>query len=203
MRNNYLLQILFCLLIIQSLQLHAQTTIVTVQGSGKVYVQSNANAYVHGGLLFQNGSLLSNTGTVTVKEIGASGASNWTDQTATPYFHGSGTVIFNGVGGHTATSPNTFGKIHVNASGHLTHGSDLNTNNLLLDNGRVNTTSSYKMIVLTTPELASDNPPLSQTPVIGCFILSNQLIFSIVHIPFFGFQNLSVMSDFRFSPVFA
>ncbi len=154
-RNNNSIQILFWLLLIQSLQLHAQT-IVTVQGSGKVYVQSNANAYVHGGLMFQNGSLLSNTGTVTVKEIGAAGASDWTDQTATPYFHGSGTVIFNGTGGHTATSPNTFGKIHVNAIGHLNHGSDLNTNNLLLDNGRVNTTSSYKMIVLATPELASD-----------------------------------------------
>jgi hypothetical protein len=146
---------LFLIALTQSLLLSAQP-IVTVQGSGKVYVQNNANAYVHGGLLFQNGSELSNTGIIVVKEIGAAGASNWTDQTATPYFHGNGTVIFNGTGGHTATSPNIFGKIHVNASGHLNHGSDLKTNNLLLDNGRVNTTAAYKMIVLTTAELASD-----------------------------------------------
>ncbi len=147
---------LFCFALTQSLHVHAQN-IVTVQGSGKVYVQANANAYVHGGLLFQNGSALSNSGTITVKEIGNAGASNWTDESSTPYFHGNGTVVFNGTGGHTAASPNTFGKIHVNTSGHLTQGSDLNTNTILLDNGRVNTTSSYKMIVLTTPANAADN----------------------------------------------
>ena len=155
MRNYNSIQILFWLLVIQSLHIHAQT-LVTVQGSGKVYVESNANAIVHGGLLFQNGSLLSNTGTITVKEIGTAGASNWIDQTSTPYFYGSGTVIFNGAGGHVATSNNIFGKIHMNASGNLTHGSDISVNNLLLDNGSMNTSSAYKMIVLTTPELALD-----------------------------------------------
>jgi len=207
LRNYNSIQILFWLLMIQSLQLQAQT-IVTVQGSGKVYVQSNANAYVHGGLLFQNGSLLSNTGTVTVKEIGASGASNWTDETTTPYFHGSGTVIFNGVGGHTAISPNTFGKIHVNASGHLTHGSDLNTNNLLLDNGRVNTSSSYKMIVLTTPELASDksatNTNFTNSWVNGT--LRRYLATSIVNNYIFPVgdvakPNLAVMTSLTTSPL--
>lgn len=130
-----------------------------VQGSGRVFVQSNAQATVEGGVNLQNGSVLSNQGTITIKEIGAAGATNWTDGTVVPYFHGNGTLIFNGLGGHTATSPNTFGKIDINAAGHVNLGSHINTNLLYLVNGRVNTTVSYRMAVLTTSELAVEPAP--------------------------------------------
>ncbi|WP_407525967.1 T9SS type A sorting domain-containing protein [Lacibacter sp. MH-610] len=141
------------LLIFQSLVSAAQD-LFFVQNNARAVVQSNAQATVHGGVQLFNGSLLTNNGTITVKQVGASGASNWTDATVTPYFHGSGTVIFNGTGGHTATSPNRFGRININASGHVTLSSNINTDNLYLTNGRVNTTAAYRMVVLTTPELA-------------------------------------------------
>lgn len=130
-----------------------------VQGSGRVFVQSNAQATVEGGVNLQNGSVLSNQGTITIKEIGAAGVTNWIDGTVIPYFHGDGTVVFNGLGGHTATSPNIFGKIDINAAGHVNLGSQINTNLLYLVNGRVNTTVSYRMAVLTTSELAVQPAP--------------------------------------------
>lgn len=130
-----------------------------VQGSGKVYVQSNAEVYIHGGVSLQNGSLLSNYGSITLKQTSVSGAANWTDHTLNSYFHGNGRLICNGTGGHLLNSKNSFGRVDINSSGHVTLGADLNTHKLSLINGRVNTTLSWKLISLSDAQLAVEADP--------------------------------------------
>ena len=89
-----------------------------------------------------------------MKQNGASGAADWIDNTVTAYNYGTGKVIFNGTGGHTVNSKNTFERIEVDASGHLYFASDVNANKWYLVNGRINTTSSFKAIALSNTELA-------------------------------------------------
>ena len=73
--------------------------LLIAQGNGKIFVQSNATAVVEGSVSLQNGSTLLNEGTITIKEVGAAGITNWTDGSISPYHYGNGTVLFNGMGG--------------------------------------------------------------------------------------------------------
>lgn len=130
--------------------------IMKVQSGAIFTVQSGAQVVVQGGITLDNGSTLSNAGTITIKQNGVSGAADWIDNTVTGYNYGAGKVIFNGTGGHLVNSKNTFERIDVDASGHVTLGSDVNANKWYLINGRVNTTTSFKAIALSNTQLAVD-----------------------------------------------
>jgi hypothetical protein len=150
------------LLVICGLSLAMATSaqdLLIAQGSGKIFVQTNATAVVEGSVLLQNGSTLSNEGTITMKEVGAAGITNWADGSITPYHYGNGTVLFNGIGGHNLTTRNTFGRINLNTTAQLTLGRDVNIDKLYLINGKLTTTVFYKAIVHGTTNLAVEAAP--------------------------------------------
>ncbi|MGQ0739320.1 MAG: T9SS type A sorting domain-containing protein [Bacteroidota bacterium] len=128
--------------------------IIKVQNGASITVQNGAEITVQGGVSLDNGSTLVNNGTIRLKQNGASGAADWIDNTVTAYNYGTGKVIFNGTGGHTVNSKNTYERIDVDASGHVALASDVNANKWYLVNGRVNSTSSFKAIALSNTQLA-------------------------------------------------
>lgn len=127
--------------------------VIKVQSGASITVQNGADIVVLGGINLDNGSSLVNNGSITLKQNGASGAANWTDNSNTGYNHGAGKVVFNGNGGHNITSPNSFERIEVDASGHLTLGSNIQSNKWYLTNGKVNT-SSFAAIAFASTALA-------------------------------------------------
>ncbi len=133
--------------------------VMKVQSGAVITVQNGAELVVKGGISLDNGSTLNNAGTIRMSQNGAAGTADWTDNTVTGYNYGTGKVIFNGNGGHLTNSKNTFGQIDIDASGHVTLGSDVQANKWYLKNGRLNTTGSYKAIVISTDQLAVEADP--------------------------------------------
>lgn len=134
------------------LQIQAQD-VIKVQNGASITVQNGADIVVLGGINLENGSNLVNNGSITLKQNGVSGAANWTDNSNTGYNHGTGKLVFNGTGGHSVISPNIFERIEVDAGGHLTLGSNVQSNYWYLANGKVNT-SSFAAIALASSQLA-------------------------------------------------
>lgn len=128
--------------------------VLKAQNGASITVQNGAEIVVLGGVTLDNGSSLVNNGIIHLKQNGVSGAANWTDNTTVSYNYGTGKVIFNGAGGHTVSTVNIFERIDVDASGHVTLGSDVNANKWYLANGRINTTNSFKAIAIGTSQLA-------------------------------------------------
>jgi len=133
--------------------------VMKVQSGAVITVQNGAELVVKGGVSLDNGSTLNNAGTIRMSQNGASGTADWVDNTVTGYNYGTGKVIFNGNGGHLINSKSTFGQIDIDASGHATLGSDVQANKWYLKNGRLNTTGSYKAIVLSSDQLAVEADP--------------------------------------------
>jgi len=127
--------------------------VIKVQSGASITVQNGADMVVLGGISLDNGSSLVNNGSITLKQNGVSGAANWTDNNTTGYNHGTGKVVFNGNGGHSFSSPNSFERIDVDASGHLSLGSNIQSNKWYLANGRVNT-NAFAAIALSGSQLA-------------------------------------------------
>lgn len=140
--------------------------VLKVQNGASVTVQNGSDIVIMGGITLDNGSTLVNNGSITLKQNGASGAANWTDNTSSSYHYGTGKVIFNGTGGHSVSSPNSFERIEVDASGHISLVSDIRSNKWYLSNGRVNT-SGFRAIASGTAELdveaAAGNPHFSNS----------------------------------------
>lgn len=133
--------------------------IVKVQNGATITVQNGAELIIQGGINLDNGSTLVNNGVIQLKQNGANGAANWTDNTATAYNYGVGKVVFNGTGGHTVNTKNLFERIDLDATGHVTLASDVQSNKWYLAAGRVNTTSAYTAIASGTSLLAVEAAP--------------------------------------------
>lgn len=133
--------------------------LLTIQNGGKLYIQSNAGGTVHGSVSMQNGSLLSLEGTLTQQHPSAAGAISWTDQTAASYSHGTGRLIFSGTGGHTASTPNSFGRIDLNSPDGLTISRNLTCGKLYLEDGLFITGASYYSIITGTLANAVEAAP--------------------------------------------
>lgn len=133
-------------ILLASLAANAQE-IVRVQNGAVVTVQAGAQVTVLGGVNLVNGSTLTNNGTITVRGNGA-GTGDWTDNTSTPYNHGTGTFIFNRNGVQSINSNNTFGLLEVDNTG-LNLASNISASNWRLTNGPVNT-GAFRAIALNT-----------------------------------------------------
>ncbi len=133
--------------------------VMKVQSGAVITVQNGAELVVKGGISLDNGSTISNSGTIRMSQNGASGAADWIDNTVTGYNYGTGKVVFNGNGGHLINTKSIFGQVDIDASGHATLGSDVQANKWYLKNGKLNTTSSFKAIALSTDQLAVEADP--------------------------------------------
>lgn len=118
--------------------------LVKVQEGASITLQEGSTMLLMGGMTLENGSRLVNNGTITLKQNGSSGTSNWNDQSLQAYHYGSGKVQFLSSGAQVLSSPNTFGHIDVDA-GQLLLSSDIRSDKWYLINGRINT-SAYKAI---------------------------------------------------------
>lgn len=133
--------------------------LLTIQNGGKLYIQSNASGTVHGSVSLQNGSLIALEGTLTQDHPSSTGVSSWTDQTATAYSHGSGRLILSGSGGHTASTPNSFGRIDLNSPDDLTITRNLTCGKLYLETGLINTGGTNYVVVTGTAANAVEAAP--------------------------------------------
>src|ERR1700753_3304328 len=89
--------------------------VLRVQNGASITLQSGAQMTVAGGITLDNGSSLSNGGSIILKQNGASGTADFVDNTATAYNYGPGGVVFNSAGGHVLSSNNAFCLIDVTA----------------------------------------------------------------------------------------
>ncbi len=166
--TGLILTLTFCLY--NGLNTHAQEK-VRVQSGGLVTLNDGADLTISGGITLENGSLLANAGIIRLKENATSTPANWIDSTITSYNYGTGKVVFNGSNGHILSSKNIFNRIDINATGNVTLNSNVNTNKLFLVKGKINTTSSFKLITLSNAQLAveadASNPNFSNSWVNG------------------------------------
>jgi hypothetical protein len=120
--------------------------VLRVQDGAAITLQAGAQMTVSGGITLDNGSILSNSGSLILKQYGGSGTSSFVDNTTTAYNYGPGGFVFNSAGGHVLSSNNIFSLIDVNTSG-ITLNSTISSNNWLLETGAVNT-GDYTVVVL-------------------------------------------------------
>jgi hypothetical protein len=134
--------------------------VLKLQNGATLTVQAGAEITIFGGITLDNGSVLSNNGTVTIKQNGASGAADFFDNTITAYSYGSGKFVFNGPAGHTIYSNNNFGRIDIDAAD-FTIASNITANKWWLANGKVNTGNNRAIVLGTAStdlEAAPSNP---------------------------------------------
>jgi Secretion system C-terminal sorting domain len=125
---------------------------IRIQNGAILTVQSGANLTVNGGITLDNGSKLNHAGIITVRQYGASGSADWTDNSTTAYNYGSGTTIFNSPATQTISSLNSFGQVTVNTAG-LNLGANATASTWLLITGVI-TTNAYKVIASSTAATA-------------------------------------------------
>lgn len=116
--------------------LSAQDLLKATNGS-VISLQSAAVFYVNGGVNLDDGSRISNAGTITMQKT-ASGSADFTDNTGNPYNYGGGRFVFSGTGAQTLKSLNQFEMIDVSNAG-LNLASNVKANTWYLKSGVVNT----------------------------------------------------------------
>jgi len=126
--------------------------VLRVQNTATLTVQSGVEVTVFGDVVLNNGSTLTNHGTIRIRRNGASGTADWTDNTATPYYHGTGRFIFNSTGLQNITSNNTFEHIEMMGAG-LTLNSNISANKWYLIAGPI-TTNAFTAITLSNAQLS-------------------------------------------------
>jgi hypothetical protein len=114
----------------------AQDLLKVTHGS-LISLQSGAVFFINGGVNLDDGSLISNAGTITIQKT-ASGSADFTDNTNSPYNYGGGKFLFSGTGVQTIKSLNQFERIDVSNTG-LILASNIKANEWYLKSGVVNT----------------------------------------------------------------
>lgn len=125
--------------------------VLRVQNAATLTVQSNVELTIDGDVVLTNGSTLTNNGTIRTRRNG-SGTGNWTDNTITPYNHGTGRFIFNSTAVQTISSNNIFERIEMNGAG-LSLATNISANKWYLIAGAI-TTGSSRAIALSNAQLA-------------------------------------------------
>lgn len=129
---------------------HAQE-VLRMQNAATLTIQTNAEVTIYGDVVLNNGSTLTNNGTIRTRRNG-SGTANWTDNTVTPYNHGTGRFIFNSTAVQNIISNNIFERIEMNGAG-LSLASNISANKWYLIAGAIST-GSFRAIALSNAQLA-------------------------------------------------
>jgi len=129
--------ILFCLFVfVMNAGLKAQYVLRSASGA-TLTVQNGAAININGGIVLDNGSVLSNAGTITITKPVADKA-DFIDSTTTAYNYGTGKFVFSGTGAQNINSINQFDRIDVDNAG-LNFTSNVKSNNWYLKSGKINT----------------------------------------------------------------
>jgi hypothetical protein len=142
-----------------TLQSQAQDVMKVMPGA-RITIQPGTEIVVLGGVSFDKGAYLVNNGTIRIKDNDAKREANWTDATVSSYHYGSGRVIFNG-NSHVVRTGNSFERIDIDAVSNVDLASDIAAKSLYLVHGKINTTTSYKVIILDKEMLSLDAAALN------------------------------------------
>lgn len=115
-----------------------------------VIIETGAVVKVQGGLQAASGSTILNNGSIYINNNSTSNQSNWTDNNSSGVFTGGGTgmVYFQNPNGSSITGNTVFPSVTIDAVSGTTISNNISiSNNLLLKNGKLNT-SSFQAIVL-------------------------------------------------------
>jgi hypothetical protein len=145
MSKHYFTTILFTITLLKG---YAQ---MSVQAGAAIYIQNGANVTVEGGLTLANGSNLANDGIIRLGNNTGLGA-DFTDNTTTGYYYGSGRFIFSNSTNQTINCLNTFERIDVDGSS-LTLASNIVSNKWYLVKGIIHT-STFMAVTPATAQLA-------------------------------------------------
>src|SRR5580765_7957761 len=85
-----------------------------VQNGGSVTVQNGVELILQGGIGLENGSSLSNNGTVRLKNNIVANISDWIDNSVAGALNGTGVVIFNSINNHNFSGATNFYIVQVN-----------------------------------------------------------------------------------------
>jgi hypothetical protein len=131
--------------------------VIRVQNGAVVSIQADATLNIAGGITMENGSTLTNNGTITLVKNTLSGLADWIDNSATAYSYGTGTIVLNSSNNQTLNFKNTIEQINVNSAA-VNLASDITANKWYLISGPVNT-GSFKAIALSNSQLAVEADP--------------------------------------------
>lgn len=154
-----------CTLILCCATGHAQE-VLRMQNASTLTIQPNVEVTIYGDVVLNNGSTLTNNGTVRTRRNG-SGTANWTDNTITPYNHGTGRFIFNSTAVQNITSNNIFERIEILGAG-LSLSSNISANKWYLIAGNIST-GSFTAIALSTAQLAVEADAANPNFSLGWF----------------------------------
>jgi hypothetical protein len=139
------------LIVLLVVPLFARTQeVMRVQNGAILTVGSGAVLTLDGGITLENGSQLSNNGTI-------SATGDWTDNNVTTYGYGSGMVVFSGAATQNVSSLNAFGAMTVNGTA-LNLGSNVTAGTWLLKSGVV-TTNAFEVVATSTAAAAIQADP--------------------------------------------
>lgn len=122
--------------------------VLKLQNGASLTLQAGAQLTVLGGVSLENGSVLSNSGTVTIKQNAIAGAADLFDNSIAHYSYGPGKFVFNSTGLQNVSSNNNFGRIDIDGAGIVLY-SDVIANKWWLAKGNVNA-GNFKTIILGT-----------------------------------------------------
>ena len=137
-----------CFLIVAMLAarfMSAQEVLHLTNGS-TINVQNGAGLFLKGGISLDNGSLLTNNGTIVLKNNSALKQSYWKDNSIAGALAGTGLVIFNSDLSHEFFGATHFSKVQMNAGGLMLNNSFVVDNQLQLIKGRINTGNNYVLL---------------------------------------------------------
>jgi hypothetical protein len=124
--------------------------VLFLNNTAAVTIASGAVVTVQGGLQAASGSTVLNNGSIYLNNNSIANQSNWTDNNSSGIFTGGGTgmVYFQSPNGHTIVGNTVFPSVTFDAVSGTTISNNISiSNNLLLKNGKLNT-SSFQVIVL-------------------------------------------------------
>lgn len=117
--------------------------VLRLKAGSSITVQSGTGLYLEGGITLDNGSILINNGTTSLKNNFIANQSEWKDQSFIGALGGAGLVIFNSDFTHEFWGPTQFYNVRINSGGlALNHHFNVQ-NQLHLVSGKINTGANY------------------------------------------------------------
>src|SRR5690242_1891388 len=114
-----------------------------VQNGSTVTVQSGAQVWVQGGVTLDNGSLLVNNGTFTLKNNFTANQSDWRDNSVIGALGGTGVIVFNSDLLHQYWGATHFYTVRINTGGLTINNAFTVENQLNLIKGLITTSSNH------------------------------------------------------------
>jgi hypothetical protein len=120
--------------------------VLHLQNGAAITIQNGVEVNLQGGVTFDNGSNLTNNGTLRLKNNLVANISDWKDNSVGGALNGSGIVIFNSTNNQNFSGATNFYTVHINTSG-LNLNDNFTVSNLLnLISGKISTNAFFAFL---------------------------------------------------------